>query len=411
MKRIQFFRQTPIKYLVRLIACLFPMIVSVSHVSGAIRSNSMAVPFIQETPEDIFEKALIFQDNQALDSALIYYSWLTESHRDSKDPATQLLVGKALSEMGQLYYIYYNDYMSAYRCLAEAETMLKDMPDRNSYAIVLLNLGNLFNIYEYIFPSSNGGQTRGKDYYARSIDEGVNSDNWNLVCSAYINFVMVDLPFKVDGQLNKRMKSLLADSIHSTATDYKLASLLCAGTEAIMTESYSEAKEIFTAMRDSIGLTAARDRYMADLCLSAVSVNEGDYQEAIENISRVLDSPSDRNNADVYMEVYDLMAKYYAKAGNQDKADEYRTKYFEAKDSITKLLVELEPTRIGLELEQVRNYAHKIDAEKKQATIIVLSLIDVVLLLAIVANIIYRKNRQLTHKNRIIFNQTRSMLA
>ena len=397
---------------VRRIALTVMLVVQMLHVCGAIRNNSVVVPFIQDNPARLYEKAERFQTQHVTDSALIYYSWLTETHRDAADIRTRELVGRALSEMGQIYYIYYNDYMSAYRCLAEAESILSDSDDTGSYAVVLLNLGNLFNIYEYIFPATDGNNTaRGREYYDRSIETGIASGDWNIVCSAYINSVMTDLPYKVNAPLNQRMRRLLNDSIPADLTDYRLADLLCAGTDAIMKRTPGRARQIFTQMRDSIGLTDPRDRYMADLCLSAVAVSEGDYQDAIRCISHILTVPSDRNDDDVYMEVYDLLSQFYARIGRQDLADEYRIRYFETKDRITTLLVELEPTRIGIELEQVRDYAHRIDAEKKQNTVVIISLVIVLILLSGVAILIYRKNRQLTLKNRIIFDQTRSLIA
>lgn len=377
-----------------------------------IKHSSVVAPFMQDNPRELFLKATQHQDNQSPDSALIYYSWLAETYRNSKDPSTRELVGLALSEMGQIYYIDYPNYMSAYRCLAEAETIFRDSDDREGYAEVLLNLGNLFNIHDYIFPSDvDKDEARGKRYYDLCIGEGIDSRHWSIVCSAYINSVMMDLPFSVDPSLNRRMEQLLEDSIPRSLVDYRLTELLCAGTGAILNGTPGQAREIFRCMRDSIGLTAPRDRYMADLCLSAVAVSEGDYENAIECISRILEAPSDRNDADVYMEVYDLLSKYYARIGRNDKADEYRIRFFETKDSITKQLVELEPTRIGLELEHVRDYARKINAERKQTVIWVISLVIVVVLLIGIAIVILIKNRQLTLKNRVIFDQTRSLLA
>lgn len=378
---------------------------------GAVRSNSMIVPIVQEKPEAIFKKAEIFRNHQLPDSALIYYSWLAETHRNAKDERTRELVGRSLSEMGQIYYIYYDNYMDAYRCLSEAENILKNIGNRKEYSTVLLNLGNLFNLYEYTFPDPSEKESLGKVFYDRCIEEGTKSGNWNLVCSAYINSVMIDLPFKINCSLNDRMMELLKNTVPDSIADYRLTDCLSRGLDAIARGEYPEAQDVFRNMRDSIGLTAPREIFMADLCLSAVAVHKGDINEAIECVSNILKEPADRNLDDVYMEVYDLLSEYYTRIGDKDKAIEYRVRFFETKDNVIKHIVELEPTRIRLELEQLKSYAHRLDAEKKHTAIMVVALILILLLVGGIAVIIYRKNRELTLKNKVIVNQSLSMMT
>ena len=113
---------------------------------------------------------------------------------------------------------------------------------------------------------------------------------------------------------------------------------------------------------------------------------------------------------DVHMEVYDLLSKCYILAGNPDMGDLYRIKYYEAKDTLTKQLVALEPTRLEIELSNVKDYAMKIDSERRQVKIILLFSVVLVIVLLIIAIVIFHKNRQLRLKNQVIFNQAQSLL-
>ena len=379
---------------------------------AAIRSNSLNIPFANDSPEKVFEKATRFQKSESLDSALIYYSWLVEAHKDSKNEKTRLLVGSALSEMGQLYYTRFSDYLSAYRCLEEAETIFRESDDQTAYATVLLNMGNLFNMYDYIFPSGNSKESiRARNYYDSSMEVASKAKDWNLVCSAYINRMMLQLPFNIDREQNDFMKKLFQDSVLQSSKDYTLTLLLYNGTEAIANNKFENARNLFTNMRDSIGQMAPRERYMANLCLAAVYLKQKDYDKAVASVKSMIEPNSGINDIDVRMEAYDLISRFYELAQKPDSASFYHIRYHEAKDSLTKDLVELEPTRLGIELNHMKDYARKIDAEKKTTYVILACVFILLIILSGVVWIIYRKNRQLQLKNKVIFNQTQSILA
>ncbi|MDE7441260.1 MAG: helix-turn-helix domain-containing protein [Muribaculaceae bacterium] len=388
------------------------LLFSIFTAEAAIRSNSMSIPFANASPEKVFKKASEFQKSEVLDSALIYYSWLVETHRESDNKQTRLLVGKSLSEMGQLYYTRFSDYLSAYRCLEEAETIFRETDDKASYAVVLLNMGNLFNMYDYIFPSGKRKDSaRARKFYDRTIEVASKIADWNLVCSAYINRIMLDLPFKTDHKQNDLMKRLLSDSIPSSTIDYQLTRLLCDGTAAMSDNEDDKALNIFLRMKDSIGLTAPRERYMANLCLSSVYLKQGKYGHAIEAVRSMISPNSGINDIDVQMEAFDLLSHFYELAQKPDSASLYHIKYHEAKDSLTKDLVELEPTRLGIELDRMKDHARVLDAEKKTTYIILVCAAILLIILSAVAIIIFRKNRELRMKNKVIFNQTQSLLS
>ncbi|MBD5272536.1 MAG: helix-turn-helix transcriptional regulator [Bacteroides sp.] len=387
------------------------LLLSFFSAGAAIRSNSMIIPFANDTPEKMFSKASEFQNNEVLDSALMYYSWLVETHRDSEDARTRLMVGNALSEMGQLYYTRFSDYLSAYRCLEEAETIFHDSGDMASYAVVLLNLGNIFNMYDYIFPSGKRKNLeRARRFYDNTIEVASGVSDWNLVCSAYINRIMLDLPFRTDSSQNAFMKKLLSDSIPHSAPNYRVARLLYQGTEALTNNQTAKARDLFVIMRDSIGLNAPRDKYMANLCLSSVYLKEKNYGEAIKAVKSMIAPNSGINDTDVHMEAFELLSRFYELANMPDSATFYLIKYHEAKDTLTKELVDLEPTRLGIELNRMKNHALMMDAQRKTTYIILACTAILLIILSVVAYIIFRKNRDLRMKNKVIFNQTQSLL-
>ncbi|MDE6669509.1 MAG: AraC family transcriptional regulator [Muribaculaceae bacterium] len=378
-------------------------------VASATRSNLL--PFVDDSPHTLFERGMKFLKEEKLDSALVYFSFLIGKYQDADDKETRLFVGKSFSEIGQIYYVHRNDYMSAYRCLEKAENIFRESDDKSSYASVLLNFGNLFNMYECIFPNDKrNAYVKSREFYNKAMQTAADIEDWNLVLSAYINSIMLDLPFKINQNINNRIGILLRDSIPKTAPDYKLSLFLCEGTNAIAARNFDTARRIMLEIRDSLGLEAPREKYMARICQTAVSIGEGNYEEAINYLNGIFSEKSRINDIDVHMEVYGLLSKCYKLADNRTMSDFYRIKYYEAKDTLTKELVGLEPTRLGIELSNVKNYAMKVDSERRLVKTILLFSIILVVVLLVIAIIIYRKNSQLKLKNQVIFNQTQSLL-
>ncbi|MBD5337980.1 MAG: AraC family transcriptional regulator [Bacteroides sp.] len=378
---------------------------------AALKTASKIMPFVEDTAEELFEKAQAYQKSSKLDSALICYSMLVETYRNTNDMATHEIVGKSLSEMGQCYYINYRDNIRAYQCLAEAQTIFEKNNNMKECSLVLLNLGNLFNMYDYIFPAKDKSSLkRSRELYEKSLQMSIASKSWDIVCSAYINMVMMSLPFSIDKQLNDKTRDILRDSIPPKTMDYQFTNLLCVGTDALAEGNFDDARKAFIEMRDSIGLSAPREKYMADVCLSAVALAEKKYDEAIDCIRWILMDNSGVSDSDVHMEVYDLLAKYSSFGGNQTMSDYYRIKYFEAKDSLMRDVVALEPTRIELELDDIKQNARKIEEERQLIWLWLIFSLIIVVGLSIVSFIITRKNRDLKLKNKVIFDQLQPLL-
>lgn len=378
---------------------------------AALKSELALTPFGNDRPNELFERGRRYLDNEKLDSAIICFSWLVETYRDTNDRDTRNLVGRSLSEMGQLYYVRYTDYAGAFRFFTEAEKIFVQDNDKKAYSTVLLNLGNLFNMYDYIFPQNNGANMeRSRKYYKKAMDLGVETEDWDMVCSAYINMSMLDLPFRVNKEINNRMSILLKDSIPPSVADYALSSQLCYGSEALANKDYAVAKKAMMTLRDSVGLTAPREKYMANVCLSSVSLATKNYPEAIECLEGVFHDNSGINDIDVHMEVYDFLSRFHGLAGNKDLSQFYRIKFYETRDSLTSKIIAIEPTRIGMELENVRENARHIDAERHKIKLWLIFVGLIVLVLAGVAIVVYRKNRLLNLKNIVIFNQMQSLM-
>lgn len=390
--------------------CLFVIAIQFNSVA-VVRKSSPLIGMENTSPRNLFDKAAEYQKEEKLDSALLFYSWLAETNRDTGDKETRHIVGEALSEMGQIYYVNLSDYISAYKCLAEAENILNQPGLEKQYATVLLNLGNLFNIYEGIFPNNNPQQqSRSREYYDKAMLIALENKEWGILLSSYINSMMTSLPFIVDKKLNNRIRNLLKDSIPHTLPDYQLSFLLCKGTDEISERQFEQATQTMTEIRDYVGLIAPREKYMARICLASVSVAEGKFGNAIEYLNDIFSDPADINDIDVHVEIYDLLSKCHERAGDNEKSKFYRLKYFEAKDSLTKQIVGLEPTRMDRELDNVKEVSKKIDEERRQIQIVLWISIFVIIVVFIIALIIYRNNRKLKLKNQVIFNQTQSLL-
>ena len=380
---------------------------------SAVSSVPITDLSIVESPTEMFEKAESLRKANKTDSALIQYSLLVELNRKNNDNEVRKLVANSLLEIGRLYYIRLNNYANAYRTLQDAEEIARTLEDTVTHAEILLNIGNIYNMYEYIFPDPEVSREdiRGRKYYEKALSEGLAAKEWGLVNSAYINLVMLDMPFKVDSGLHQRYSEIINSHMPDSAPGYYICKILNNGMGAVSDRRYHEARDLFTAFRDSMASADPRDRFMADFCLAAVEVNKGDYKTAIDHLKDVFEVESDINLADVYIETYDLLSRLYGELGDKNTSDEYRLKFYEAKDLFTKDIATLEPTRLGIEIDRISRIASEEEATKRIRTIILVLCLLLIVVLVSVSCILIRKNRQLKLKNNVIYTQMSTLLS
>ena len=346
------------------------------------------------------------------DSAMVCYTIIADRYTPQADRAEKELTVKALNEMGVLNATFYNDHTTAYQNLLQARDIGQQIGLEEMKPYVLLNLGNIYNIYEFLFPSAELSPQAGQ-YYEQSFRAACSLHNWDMAINSYINFVMLNMPYGVgEPSVHHEMASWLRDSIPTTTADWQLASNFLEGNLALIGGDAPKARHHYRQMTAQLpaGMDMARETYMVYTCIEASFLSEERYDSAIVYANKILQIETRQDLTDIHVETYRFLSEYYAKMGHDAEAAHYHTVYLENKDKLMKNIVGLVPTQLSHDLEVVSTEIGKMREQKRLQTIGFVVALVIIVLLIVFTFFISKKNRQLNEKNTILYRQMQEII-
>ncbi len=383
----------------------------------AANSSQAYYLWLNKPTEELLNMGDHFQEEgKYIDSAMICYSIIEERFSDRWRGGTvaerdKRLLVRALNEMGVLNTSYFGNQNEAYKNLMMADEISRAIGYTEMQPYILLNLGNLFNLYEFLFPT-DGGQRRSRQYYEQCLAEARRQQLWDMVIASYINLGVLDMPYSIDRELHHNIAPLLNDSIPQHTTDYLLARYFMQGSIALADHHYDEAMALYTQMERTLGrgTDCDRERYMVYMCQATVRFQQGDYMGALAIGRHILDMQSLHDLTDIRTETFLLQAECYEKLDKHDEAASMRIAYLEEKEKLTASVVGLLPAQLNHDLHQVNNEVGKIKKQKHEQLILLFVAIAIIILLCTFALFISKKNRLLKEKNQALYHQMKEII-
>ena len=346
------------------------------------------------------------------DSAMVCYTIIADRYTPQASKSEKEMAVRALNEMGVLNTNYFGNQSDAYRNLIQADEICRDIGYSEMHPYILLNLGNLFNIYEFLFPSDDG-QLHARQYYKQCLCEARRQKVWNMVTASYINLGMLDMPYSIDAELHRDVERLLNDSIPHDNPDRSLCFYFMKGSLALADRRYDEAMAYFSEMEHhkAGGPDADREQYMVFMCQATVRFQQGDYEEALAIGRQILDMESLQNLTDIRTETFRLQAECYDRMGMADEAARMRLNFLQEKEKLTRSVVRLLPTQLNYSLEQVSIAMEQAQHQKRMREAWLIGLSTIVVLLVGFMLLLGRKNRLLREKNQALYRKTKEEIA
>lgn len=348
------------------------------------------------------------------DSAMMCYSIIAARNTPQASVKEKELVVRALNEMGVLNTTHYNNHMSAYQNLQIAYDLCHEIKYLKMEPYILLNIGNLYNLYEFLFPPEDK-RTKAGEYYRKSFDAACQMQEWNMAISSYINFVMLNMPYGVgDEEVHQEMKHWIDDSIPKNITDWRLARHFLDGNLAVKHEDYNQARECYLMMSDDIKGEGthdiAREEYMVLMCMTTTYFQEKRYDMAIDCANRILNLKSHQDMTDINVETFRLLSEYYSAMGDDAKASKYHVDYLENKEKLMKNIVGLVPSQLSHSLEEMNVEIDKMN-EQKRLQSVYLAVAGIIIVLAVLFSFfIIRKNKVLNEKNTALYHRMKDII-
>lgn len=385
-------------------------IVSTCYAGGASQTY---YEWLKIPSAELLQKANGYNHAGLRDSAMLCYTIIADRYTPQSPVDEAALTVKALNEMGVLNTSYYNDHTAAYQNLLKARDIGRKIGMMEMQPYILLNLGNLYNIYEFLFPPADSNPQAGK-YYEQCFRASCRIHNWEMAISSYINFVMLNMPYGVgDASVHREMTLWLRDSIPHSTADWQLASRFLEGNMALVSRKPSEARKHYRLMMNELepDKDIPRDQYMVLTCIEASFLSEERYDSAIVYAKKILQLESKQDLTDIHIETYRFLAEYYKATGNNTESTRYHTAYLEGKEQLMKGIVGLVPTQLSHDLETVSAEINKMKEQKRLQNINFVVAVVIITLLVVFTIFIIFKNRQLRQKNLTLYHQMREIIS
>ena len=349
-------------------------------------------------------------EGEMVDSAMVCYSIIADRYTPQAPKEEKALAVRALNELGVLNTTYYNNHTAAYRNLLLAHDISKEIGLEEMEPYILLNLGNLYGIYEFLFPTGEQVPQAGQ-YYEQCFRTSCRLHLWDMTINSYINFVMLNMPYGVgDASVHQVMAAWLRDSIPYSTADWQLAAQFVEGNLAIIDNNPLKAKQHYCRMMDELEPGMVREQYMVYTCLEAACLSEQRYDSAVVYANRILQLQSLQDLTDIRAETYRFLSEYYTNMGNAAEATRCHAAYLETKELLMKNIVGLVPTRLSHDLELVKTEIGRMREHERMQRINLTVAIVIIAFLFVFTLLIIRKNRQMNEKNTALYRQMKEIL-
>lgn len=351
-------------------------------------------------------------DGQFMDSAMVCFTIIADRYTPQSPKAEQELVVRALNEMGVLNTNLYNNYTAAYQHLILAYDICKEIGMDEMEPYILLNLGNLYNIYEFLFPSEDL-IPQARKYYQQSFRAACRKHEWAMAINSYINFSMLSMPYGVgDAAVHREMQVWMRDSIPTDTPDWALTCHFLNGNMAMLDGDCATALQHYRRMAGDLtpGPDHIREQYMVYTCISAAFLQEERYDSAICYANRILELKSQQDLIDIQVETYRLLSEYYTKLGDSKMASKYYMAYLEKKELLMKNIAGLMPTKLSHDLNEVGSEVTKMREQKRTQTVFLVAAAVVIAMLIGFSLSINQKNRQLRQKNLALYHRMKDII-
>lgn len=341
------------------------------------------------------------------DSAMVCYTIIANRYGKGISRQEKALTARALNEMGILNTTYFNNYTTAYNNLISAYDICQEIHNDELIPYILLNLGNLYNLYEFFF-SVEGQPSRAREIYEQSFWSACKTRQWSMVINSYINFTMLGMPYGVgDASVHNEMQRWLNDSIPHDTPDWQFTKYFLDGSLALLKKDYDQALSNYRLMGNCIehDKFEARTQYMAYTCISAVHVQQENYDSIIYYSNKILKLESQQDLTDIQIETFRFLSEYYSKLGDTEQASYYHVAFLEKKEKMMKGIVGILPTQLTHDLQGVSDEVKKMKEQKRYNNIILTAAAIIIGLLLLISFFIKRKNKELNLKNEALYNK------
>ena len=343
------------------------------------------------------------------DSGLICFTiaasrYKPEMSKQEKRSCAQGYIGKWF-----VYFFCYFDHSQAFENLLHAQEITQSIGE--GVGRVYLNFGCTYQTL-----SEQSGDLRpdslALDYYQKSYWQSKQEGDTVSLRMAMANMITVAYSLRNMGAIGRELADYRQIDKNSSATRFN--TLLYQGLKHLQEGKLQEALNDFDQqdglLKQDIGHT--RYNYIIFANKARVYTQMGDYAHAIDMAKQAEQIANQIEMKDARLELYGMLGDLYAKAGNNERAEYYKNRYFQLKDSLLNYqqVAGVEELRFMGEMKRVDKQLQEMDHQRYVQSIVIKTVLGIAAIILLSMLIVWRKNRQLRQRNEMLYQKNVEML-
>lgn len=361
----------------------------------------------QFSSDDLMESGRRFFEQRVGSKALACFYIVSERYATSKDSEAVRLSIRAMNNCGCVYKFLYYDYLQAYEYFIRAYDLCEQTDYDEFMPIVMVNLGDLLNDYSARYASQSLAQ-QARQLFEQCLEQATERKNWELMTTAFFNLSNQNYDLDL-----KKYEVIFSDEVPDSTPDLTYVRLQYQGIHHIQQGNYVDARECFLRQ---LGAVTARWEPERDTLSTYMSIAhtyrlEHNYPLAVEYLEKAFQKSEQNSVDDQAIGICEQLAELYALMGDSRQQQHYHLLYLELKDkTIDNRLSSIGELNYIHELRKEEQRARELSLRQQRQQTALIAGGTVLLVVLLMAFLLWRKNRELSARNKSLFEMTQQVM-
>lgn len=387
----------------KLIILLFIFLLSAYNLSAAQQPEFYS-RYMKYSSEQLLKMGNEYAEKIKLaDSALVCFSIVVNRAKDDMTVDEKKDVMSGYIGRWYVYFFEYFDYEKSYSNLLQAKHIAEEIGQ--GLARINLNFGCM---YQMMAEQSSNIQLKEKalSYYRKAFEVGVETKDFKSLDMAFSNMIFLSSDL---GKLNSIQKEwTYYNKIDGVIDDFnrKYNIDMYYGLKSLEERKYTDATRLFTKQQQYAN--EIRYLYVSYINTAKVFAAMGRYKDAINETKKAEKIAVEQDMKDAKLDVFRLLAEYYAKIGETYITENYRNKYFRLKDTLLNYNQVAKVSQLQF-LDRMNDIDKKIaemTKKKEQQVIFIRIGIGVTTVILLLGILLFIKNRKLKRNNEYLYHNS-----
>lgn len=388
-----------------IVITLFLLIVSVElkALNAAPSIANFPVHLLVLTDENLINKAKEYKEAEHPDSALLCYMIVAQREFDTSSPESIRQGLSARLDAGVLYYSPFYDYGKAYSLFQDTYALAKEQDNSEFMGLAANTIGNVLSVYNTVSYSEERTQEIIR-WYECSVDELIKAGKASTAIPTIHNMLSMAMDTALLKTMTPSFMKYNALPLTDTIPGYGFTRKRIDAYLKVSEGEYGEATSLLQAMLEEKGGIADTHeaRIWGYFDLAWIHWFLGRTDSALFYVKKAKQVAEDHEMYEVTPGADLMEAHIYRQAGEDNRYKEAMLRYYRGQDSLVNLSTislfsepHLKKTISDIDVQLV-----KAIAETRIRNIIIFFVSVLLIIAAVFAVIVLKKNKILNQKNR-----------